>query len=412
MRMKKTKANKILLLTALLILLIITMNCASAIGVTPGKATIPYPDGLDKTFSFTVLDSEDSDGDGNENANDGPGFEISTKGELGKYIEIDNSPASLYPYRESNKFYYQLNMNDSVIANLTPGEHLGEIVIRKKVDDEIFAVAIPSVVHQVVFFVPYPAKYLQSRIEILEADKNETTEFLIPIVNLGEEKIEGVFGNITIYDKQGAEILGNVVTNLASLETMERKDLNAEWENTVDSNIYLAEIKLMYDDEAVVYHEYFKVGKVFLDVSDILIENFELGNIVTFHLLADNQWGEDLNNIYASMKLYGSNGNLAYEVKSPVTDIKAYERKRIPVYWDTTGVEEGTYHGKLIVYYDLYHTEKNLYVEIFDKDIRIQIQEGEFALKTPSYKRLIFILSLAVLAAAGIVVFKKITKKK
>ena len=37
---------------------------------------------------------------------------------------------------------------------------------------------------------------------------------------------------------------------------------------------------------------------------------------------------------------------------------------------------------------------KNLDVEIFDNDIRIQIQEGEFVLRTPSYKRLIFIISL------------------
>ena len=392
------KLNKVLFTV---ILLVVTLNCVAAIGVTPGKSTLIYPEGLDKVMSFTILDVDEE-----------VGYDISVGGELAEYITIENSPASLYPYRESNKFYYKLDIPEDVLSELAPGEHVMEIMIREKVDEEVFAVAVPAVVHQVVFFIPYPAKYLSSKVEIIEGDKNETTEFLIPVANLGEEKIESVYGEIGIFDKQGSESLGNITTNVASLESSQRNDLSASWDNDVEAGIYKAEVNLIYDNEIATYYKYFKVGNVFLDVSDILIEDFDLGSIVTFHVLVDNQWGEDLDNIYASMILYDESGKLAHEVKSPVDSIKAFEQKRIPIYWDTTDVEEGVYDGKLIVYYDLYKTEKKLHVEIFDNDIKIQIQEGEFVLKTPSYKRLIFVLSSIILFVVAFFVFKKLTRKK
>ena len=394
------KQNQFLLVVAFS--LVVTLNFVSAIGVTPGKTTLSYPDGLEEIRSFTILDvSEDS-----------LGVEISFRGNLSQYLEIENSPESLYPYEESNKYYYELDIPDEVLKILEPGEHTIEVIIKEKVDEEVFAVAIPSVSHQITFFIPYPSKYLVSDVEIIEAAANETTEFIIPVANLGNETIESVYGEITIYNKSGEGLIDNLATDVSSLDSMERTDLSAGWDADVPSGIYQSKIDLIYDDEIATYYKYFKVGDIYLDVSDILISDFELGNIVTFYLLVDNQWGEDLNNIYTSMKLYNENGNLAYEVKSPVNSVEAFEKKRIPIYWDTANVSEGVYDGELIVYYDLYKTTKTLHVEILDNDIRVQIQEGEFVLATPSHKRGIFILSLIVLVTLAIIIFKKLTKKK
>ena len=43
------------------ILLVLTLQNIFALGVTPGRTTINYPDDLDRTFSFSVLNSENKD---------------------------------------------------------------------------------------------------------------------------------------------------------------------------------------------------------------------------------------------------------------------------------------------------------------------------------------------------------------
>jgi len=91
--------NKINKFVILGILLVLTLQNVIALGVTPGRNTLNYPDELNKTFSINVLNSE------NKHFN----VDISVGGELGEYIKLNKEK---HQFSENQDFWSRIwNIN-------------------------------------------------------------------------------------------------------------------------------------------------------------------------------------------------------------------------------------------------------------------------------------------------------------
>jgi len=387
------KMNKKIVL-AIGILLVLTLQTVSALGVTPGRRTIEYPDDLDKTFNFRVLNPEHKDMQ----------LFFGTSGELGEYIVLDENSVEIDKTEDSKDFTYTLNAP----LDLAPGKHIGEIIISEIGDEEGIG-AVIAVKTELVFFVPYPSKYIESTVDIIESDKNETTVFLIPIINRGEEELEDVNAIIEIY-KKGQKI-DEIRTTSLSIDSMERKELIANWVANVPIGTYSAKITLDYDNEQIIFNKGFKVGTLSFEIFDVFVEDFELGNIVKLDILVENKWSERLKEVYADLILYDKNYKEVVSVRSPPKDVGPFEKTRIPLYWDTSNFITGEYKGKIIINYKEFSSERDIYVKISEYGIGIELESGEFVLgESPGFVKIFLIVLFLIVIL--FIILKKVIRRK
>jgi hypothetical protein len=401
--MKMINKNKMTFVAGiLLVLTILNISSILALGVTPGRNTLSYSSDLeDNEFSFTVLNTEE------ETIH----LSFSTEGDLKDGIILHQDSAKMLPYEESKKFTYSLDIDEN---SLKSGENKGQITIRQLPDDDELASfsALPAVSTEIVVLVPYPGKYVESNIRILEAGKNETTEFLIPVINRGVESIDLIKADINISFNE--DEIDFIETNAVNLETMQRKDLSAEWLANVPMGVYLATIDLIYDDEIATYYKSFKVGEIDIGIFDIFADDFELGNIVKLSVLVENMWAEDLKEVYANLILYDGMMNKIVDVKSAPYDVPALDSLRIPIHWDTSGIEKGKYKGKIRIVSKEYSTERYLKVEITDTGIGLELESGGFVFEKETDYFWLWITILGILIAGiiiAIIIFKNFPKK-
>ena len=168
----KSKANISALALLIAILIIMAIPDANAIGVTPGRTTIDFEQGMEKEIYFSVLN--------NEHKNMQVVFLL--QGELNKSITLFNSSVEFMPSEESKQFKYRIKLPDK----LEPGLHAGEIVafeIPKSSEGGTYVGAAMAVVSQLYVYVPCPGKCIDTSLNVLDAEQNSTATFIVPVIN-------------------------------------------------------------------------------------------------------------------------------------------------------------------------------------------------------------------------------------
>ncbi len=398
MEIKNKKSFAVLVIGCLILILFI--QSIFALGVVPGKRTYGIED-VGKEFSFTVLNSEEKD----------MNVEFSVNGYLKDIIELNKKEVHFSSSEKSKTFTYRLKRTPAIY--MRPGENVGRIVIREIAEDEEVTPfsALPGVSTEISIFRLHPNKYLDSRVEILEAGENEVTEFSMPVINRGEEGINSLEADIKI-SKEDVSI-DNVKSEEISLESLERKDLSAEWVANVPEGVYKATIDFIYDDEIATYYRNFKVGDVEMNVSEIFVEDFELGSIVTLNVLVENSWNEELKEVYANLVLYDKSNKKVVDVNSAPYDIPASEKEMVKIYWDTSDIKEGVYNGFIKIITKESVSKQGLKVIITSDGISLELESNEFILGGSKQDVIIWVI-IILLIGIGITMrlLKNMSKKR
>ncbi|MBD3247442.1 hypothetical protein GF378_02370 [Candidatus Pacearchaeota archaeon] len=400
----KKKIFQVCLFAILFVSLFFIPN-ALAIGVSPGRKTIDYTEemvGETIHCSFKVLNPS------LKNTN----VDLSVKGDLENSIILYENSLEIFSGQESVEVPYSIDLSRNSL-NLKPGKNQAEILITENPsDDENAFSAVMSVATQIIINYPYPGKYIESSINIQESGKNETTKFSIPVINRGEEDIESLKAKINISNKNSS--ITQLESESISIKSMDREELDVGWIANVPMGVYQATIDLVYDDEIATYYKTFKVGEVNVEVFDIFTENFELGNIVTLKILVENEWNDILKEVYANLILYDESGEKIADIKTAPYDLEPLEEKRIPLHWDTTGVEQGKYTGKIrILSREGLSIEREIFAEINEYGIGIELESGGFVLEeeTALNTGFLIVLVLALGGLAAWIIFKKFPRK-
>jgi len=326
--------NKVLLAVMLGILLI---SNASALGITPGRTSINFEPGIEQTGKFSIINSDNKDID----------LMIYVRGDLAKYILLEKEFVSMEIDEETEDVGYEIKLP----KELLPGTHKAEIVVlempSEDVDGETEVKARLAVVKQVIVYVPYPGKYLDADMNIYG---NEEKIFEIGVVGRGEENIENAYADIFIYNSYG-NLVTTLNTNNVSVGKFERKDLVATWEPRVSNGIYTAEAIIYYDTHYRKISKNFEIGELEIELQDIYIKDFKIGGIAKFNLVVHNKWSEMVKNVYAEMRVFDDNMNKLGDVKSAGYNLPADELTTMIYYWDTKNVSIGIYDANIILNY-------------------------------------------------------------
>jgi hypothetical protein len=312
----------------------------SALGVTPAKQLFEYKEGTTLEGSFKIINDE---GVARE-------LVIDTRGKLERNIVLDRRRISLAATDAEQIVSYTI----VIPSDLEPGRHTGDLVISEdkggSSGDDAIVGAVLSVVTQVEIFVPYPGKYAQTKLRVNNADVGENVGFAVDVINLGEFDLATVYANIDIYSDLGQKI-ESINTNSMSIPADKKNELSATWTANVPVGKYKAIATVIYDGETAITEANFQVGTVNLELQQLTVNNFVLGEIVKMDLLVENKWSEDFDDVHTQVKIYGAAGNVLADFNSPDETVNALQKKVLSSYWDTAGVQEGTYDTKVIIHY-------------------------------------------------------------
>ncbi len=343
-----------------LLVFIVLLNNVSALGITPARTTINFEPGLEQTISFSVVNSEHKDIE----------LVVYAQGELNQSISLTTNSFKMSSSEESKQLSYSFKLPSS----LTPGLHVGEIVVLQLPDksgnSEAYIGAALAVITQLYVQVPYPGKYAESKLNIVDSDSNGDVTFVMPVYSRGELDLVSVKANFDIYNKLNEKV-ASFNTPEISIKSQEKKELVYKWKADVPVGTYLAKGTLIYDGETMPLEGQFNVGSQDLELQQITVNNFKLGEIAKIEMLVENKWSEQISGVYSETQVFNEKGEVMADFNSPNYDIPPLEKKVMVSYWDTGGVKQGTYETKVILKYAAKSSEKNLQLKVSSDKIEI-----------------------------------------
>ena len=324
----------------LTILVIFLLSNVAALGVTPARKTLDFSSNYQGKASFTIINSESKQFN----------LVIQTRGELANNIILNTRRVSLEATDKESTVEYTIELP----STLSPGLHIGEIVISESPEEitgeETVVGATLSVVTQVYVYVSYPGKYAEAKLNIKSANAGEDVSFIMPVVSMGEFDLVNVYANVDIFSGTNEKI-DSFNTQSIQIKSGEKADIIHNWKADVPVGNYKAVATIIYDGETINLEDTFQVGGKLLELQQITVNNFQLGEIAKMELLLENKWSETIENIHTQMQIFSTTGDILADFNSPDTSIDPFNKKVLTSFWDTAGVRKGTYDTKVIIHY-------------------------------------------------------------
>lgn len=381
-----------------------------ALGISPGRTTINYEPGLEKEIEITIIN--------NEHKHMNVSIYSTMQDNLSGTIALFSDSVSFQPSEEKKTVKYSIRLPDGGV-HLEPGLHTGEIValeVPAFAEGNTFVGATLAVVSQLQIYVPCPGKCIDVDMEVLDAEKNATATFIVPVINRGKVGIGTARAVIEIntfdYEKKAT-----IETDARAVGVGERVELSAKWTVDLNPGSYLARITVLYDGESKSFEKQFTVGTKLLNIDTIFVNNFRLGEIAKLEILVDNSWNQELKSVFANLLVYNTQDQIMADIKSAQETVPALSKKTLVAYWDTVGVEEGEYDGKLMVVYGKTSVDKQLILQVHEESLdvfgvgyTIQPKGGRGIDMTTIL--VILVILLLVVNLAWFVFFRRFSQKK
>jgi len=381
-------SKTIVLFLSMLLMVIWIISNLYAIGITPGRTSINFEPNLHKKISFSILNSEHKE----------MSVVLSIRGNLSKYVTLNQTSVDFTASEESKSLSYEVNLPSSLRS---PGKHRVEIIaleLPKKFSETMsqnsMFMATVAVVTQLDIEVPYPNKYAEASVNVVSSP--DKVVFVIPVINKGKLDIASAKARIDIYTKLNEKI-NTIETDSIPIKSLKREDLSAEWITTdVNPGDYFVKVTVFYDDNSINLEKSFKVGERTLEVVEIKVKNFHLGEIAKFNAIVENKWSEEIKNAYLEIKIYNNENEVMADFKSPTYNLPPLSQTEMVSYWDTAGVAEGEYDGNLKLIYEEQSLEKNINLKITEDNIEVLGLTGKVIVKRTGKSNLQTILIFVI----------------
>ena len=352
--------NKRMLIAGILLVILIALPEVQSLGITPGRTTVEFERGLEKEVQFEIINNERKD------------MKVAimsiVQDDLSGSVTLFDDSIEFLPSEEKKTVKYKLKLPE----NMSPGLHIGEIIAVElpKTNEQGTSVgATVAVVSQIHIYVPCPGKCIEAELNVLDAEQNETATFIVPVISRGDLGIGNVRAIIDIYRLD--EKIATIETNSAPLESKKRTELSGKWFVSAQPGEYTAKVSVFFDEQSSNFEKHFTIGEKMLTIESILVNDFQLGEIAKLQILIENKFNQELKSVFANLQIYNKANDIMADVKSAAEDIPALSKKELIAYWDTVGVKEGTYDGKLMVRYGEKSTEKDLVLKVSQNNLDI-----------------------------------------
>jgi hypothetical protein len=349
--MSETNGLRIPSLYALVFLLILSAP-ASAIVMAPAIKYIDYEPGFNASYTFSVM-----------GASPGTYIRIHKTGELKEYFKT--SITELPPGAGKTYFTVDVELPEEE-GILPPGTHYVAIIAGEYpvTEREGTLAAYAAVEGKIFIRVPYPHKFLKVSINTPNVNIGEPVDFYLFFENLGLEDLVAT-GVVRVYDDSG-KLLATLYTNEIFVGSGNNTNMEVTWDaGEALPGRYYATFEAEYGGaQTATSRKDFKVGDILLRIINVTQpESIEPGDIAKFEVHIDSFWNQKISNAFVSLEAL-LDGAVMGGSKSESFDIDAWEDVHVQVFWDTDGLEDGTYDLNFTAYYEGRSTEKIIEAEI------------------------------------------------
>ncbi|MEK6967819.1 MAG: hypothetical protein AABX51_04265 [Nanoarchaeota archaeon] len=355
---------RVIIIAAMLLML---AGSAYALEITPTRKIFDFEPGKAIEGSFTVIKGE----------NQGMKLAISARGELADYIKLKDFVVDLSEKESEKEFSYTIQLPSSFDK---PGTHEGEIVVvgvpQQNVDLGTYVGTSITLATKIRVMVPYPGLYAEGRLDVTEANVNESVTFILPVSNLGSIDINSAQGIIDIQSPTYDNI-ATVQTPKKPVKAKSSEELITSWQANVGPGVYQADATVTYDEKTFDIKKTFSVGNLLIELLSLNVKDFKLGGIAKIILTVKNKWNSNIENVYASITVYNDKGTIVSESKSAPIDMKGQSTDTLNVYWDTQGLPSGTYSANIAVVYADKRTEKTYKLNVMPDRIESELFSGK-----------------------------------
>jgi len=342
------------------VMCIFMISSVYALGVSPGRNTVDFKEGLARDISFEVINSGEEDLE----------LLLSVEGDLAEYVSFSSDKVFISASVKSKILSYTINLPN----NLEPGLRTADIIIKgvPESGDSGGSVvwATLAVVTQLHVNVPYPGKFAEANLVIYGANQGGDVRMIFPVISRGEFDLTDVKANVDIYNSVGDKV-DSFNTKSISVPSGARKEVVYDWTADVPIGNYRVAASLIYDEGTIPLEAVFSVGTKELELQEINVNDFSLGEIVKLEMLVENKWSEKILDANIETKIKNNEGDVVFTFDSANYDIEPLSKQVFVSYWDTAGVRVGNYETDISIRYDDKVSEKSLEFEVSEDELVI-----------------------------------------
>ncbi len=350
-----TKQKRMMLKVFIIVLLLSVFSEYSySLGIGPSRQILSFVPGETIEGEFIII---------NDNAQEFKAA-IYADGELSNYITLGQQLLEFTSKDTMKSVPYKITFPANAPK---PGPNKIDIVVRQfpiSSEKESTVSATVAVISNIIIKVPYPGKYAEGKLFISGTESGEgPARFLVTLYNFGTEDIKSAHARVEITGPMLGKI-SEFNTNDVSVKSKQEVNLEALWTPAVKKGTYNAIVTVFYDDKQLVIEQPFDLGTFMIEVSDIGVKKFTLGDVAKFDILLKNTWNTEIKDVYAEMTIEDSTGKKMTEFKTAAISIPPDYTSTLEGYWYTEGVMPGIYKVKLLVHYAGKMTEKQYEFEV------------------------------------------------
>lgn len=388
------------------VLVLLSLSFVSSIGITPGRTTIDFQPGLSQEVKFSVINTEHKD----------MNVVFFVRGDLNESVKLSTAIAVISASENSKEFTYKVDLPRRMD---NPGKYVTEVVAMQLPDDlenqGSFVGASVAVASQLHVYVPYPNKYLEGELNVVSDDEGKIV-FLVPLVSRGDLDIVNVRAIIDVYTPLNEKV-ATIETVTNALPSLGRVELAASWQPNINPGRYLAVATIIYDNEVLELRKEFNVGESLVDIEDVYVNDFHLGDIAKFNALINNKWSSEIKDTFLNILVFNSESKILADFKSPTYNLAPLSKSEMVAYWDTAGVHQGSYDGKLVLRYGDKSVDKNIQLKISESKIEISGLTGRVLVRSEGDSDIssLLVMGVVVLVLINIVWFfivRRLMKKR
>ncbi len=310
---------------------------------------------------------------------------VYAEGDLADFIEFDESLFDISKNDLLTVVPYKITFPTKMPK---PGDNKMNLVVRQfPKDDEMKGTVVKvnmAMIAELIVRVPYPGKYAEGKMFISNMeDLEESALFTIMVYNYGSEFLDEVKAHIDIVSPTG-DIVGKADSHTRTLGAKEEVKLDLPWEKTVKMGTYTAKARVDYDDKHFEIERAFDLGIFTIELSDVKVDKFTLGDVAKFDIALMNNWNKMIEGVYSEVIITDMTGKEMTRFKTAAIDIPAEQIGKLEGYWYTEGVAPGEYEVKFIIHYDNKMTQKKLNILVDTNKIEFLGQGTGYAVTAGS----------------------------
>jgi len=359
------------------ILILLPIN-AIAIGVVPGKLTMPFVPFHEEDIIFDIWGPTD----------------VKAETNCPDIITIDNI------IRANGASRAKVSAHIKLPERLEPGKKSCGISFAERPNKDIPLGTTVTVVAVLEIDVPYPGKYAMLSLTAPNAMPNEDLKIYATITNLGTDTLDA-YADIIIKDYQNntIKVRKTYVKRLGSKETGSFGTTFAA--GTLESGKYIAKAIFDYDSGFTSDEKHFVIGMLGIELKNYTKEIASKA-ISPFEVTVTSLWGNPLEDVFAEIKILDPKTNSTVSAKTPSITLLPYGTEAIEGFIDARNLEPGNYQAEIIL-----HTKEGSFsnkaeIKIFENKV-----EASMPLFTNPYIFLVLIFAIVLTDAAYMYMLRK-----